>query len=844
MTRISGRAVPHGDVELHDLVERIRRVNPTGRVRRASEEQARYAEKARLQSLLIEYYPEEVQAHAHEDMPGIVSLSLPRLRVSAAHAAVDALSDRARGWVEEHVCAAVSEGDRGLPAGRRGGPPPARRESRLARAAQLLSEYDFECAETELSAIGVDTAAHDDERTRALVLLLELHVDHLANDRAALALGPALRALGPLSPKAHELLGIAAARSGDVPMALHHLPRGQSERAIPFLISLACASIERRAWAAAGDTWAHLQALVMTAEPPFEASATRLRDEARPHFERCAARAQTHELLADEALVRFVREFAPAHPWLRERRESAQQARTRASVRAAIERTHGMVRDGDLAGVEQALGWLALSAAGTAEITQIEALTAWAEEQRAQAQAARTLALAAAGDAESACRGYLALSERTRERVGAAGLPPLFAAFEALNAALPDRAGTRALSRAAAAWSAAHRALPESDRWRLLAPHAAVLASVPAFADEVGRLRALAAASPAPTKGESSRPPSGPREVRIDALCFIDQAGASSLSTESIDVGPCALRLGAISYVVTLEALREACGWQVSLRPIGGQAPPRCIRIEGPARFRPGCLLTTSRRAALVDESGVLWRLVFAPELAVERVDLGASWVNGGSGVVAVNDGVVALGPPAAGSPVGAWRLVDTKTGAAMTELKGPQIHRTRTAQGSIFHRVSGAHVERLGAAGETVGQFELPCDVSPSFIVESPFPSWPVLLSAASNDTSTMLWWQAERRFFRAFELFDAKAHGVAIDAVALVGRALCVVTRRIDGAAFLHVAEAKKNTFLPGNCAIELRGHLGLVVDAAGRRGWSVRRSADYGVEIRPLRLGDEHP
>jgi hypothetical protein len=229
----------------------------------------------------------------------------------------------------------------------------------------------------------------------------------------------------------------------------------------------------------------------------------------------------------------------------------------------------------------------------------------------------------------------------------------------------------------------------------------------------------------------------------------------------------------------------------------------------------------------------------------VKRVDLGPSKGNGWSGgVVAVNDGVVAVGSSAAGSPAGEWRLIDMKSGAAMAELKGPRLHRTRTAQGSTFHRVSGARVEQLGAAGETVSQFELPCDVSPSLIVESPFPSLPVLLSTAGSDTSTMLWWQAERRFFRAFELFDANDHGVAIDAVALLGRGVCVVTRRGDGAAFLHVAQGRKSTFLLVNFAIELPGHLGLVVDAAGRRGWSVRRGTDHGVEIRSLRLGDEHP
>lgn len=81
--------------ELRELLERIRRVNPTGRGRSARDERAQYEEKARLQSLLIEAHPHEVRVRAHDDMPGVVSLSVPRLEASGAHAVLEALSARA-----------------------------------------------------------------------------------------------------------------------------------------------------------------------------------------------------------------------------------------------------------------------------------------------------------------------------------------------------------------------------------------------------------------------------------------------------------------------------------------------------------------------------------------------------------------------------------------------------------------------------------------------------------------------------------------------------------------------------------------------------------------------------
>src|SRR5687767_4026412 len=120
---------------LCELVERIRRVNPTGRRLSAGEERARYEEKARLQSRLIEVYPHEVRVRSHDDMPGVVSLSVPRLEASAAHAVLDALSLRARAWVEGQLGGGAVEA--AGPAGGRG-QAASEAEGPLARAARLL----------------------------------------------------------------------------------------------------------------------------------------------------------------------------------------------------------------------------------------------------------------------------------------------------------------------------------------------------------------------------------------------------------------------------------------------------------------------------------------------------------------------------------------------------------------------------------------------------------------------------------------------------------------------------------------------------------------------------------
>lgn len=833
--------MPRSGAGLEELIERIRRVNPTGRALPAREERARYAEKARLQSLLIERYPEQVRARAHDDMPGVVSLSVPRLRASAAHAVLEALSDRARALVEEQLRLDAASRDTVVARAPAAGAALPGEDPRLTHAARALAEYDFDCAEAALSSLGEDAAAERAERVRALLMLLDLYVDHLANDRAALDLEPALRGLGSLSEPAHELLGVAAARAGDARAALHHLARCSGDRAAASLASLAWTCVEARAWGDAVQAWAQLQALVMKAAPARAASLARARDELRRRLADSAARARDDELEADEELVRFVKELAPGHPWLRERQESTHRLRAHASVRALIQRAEALAQERCLEDVERALGVITRAQGmSPEEAARAAALAAWAEERRAEVQAARTLAQASTGDAEAACRSYLALSEQARVQVRVAGAEALFTTLDELLAAARDAVSEHAVIRAAAAWVAAQRHAAAVERLRLIAPHAPVLEAVPAFAAEVRRLRAAASTGEEPAASPPP-PPTVPRESRLDGLRFVEVDEPPLHPGEIIDLAGTAFRVGTKSFVVTLEAPGHGGAHDVVLRPAGHDAPTRRIRVEGPPRRRLRRVVTMGRRICLIDESRAIWQLTIEPELGVSRVapDLSGAGSLEECAVVVVDDHVLAFGSVPGSDAPGAWRFVHGATGARLCDVEGAGIHLARGAQGTRFYRVAGASVERLPPGVDPFDRFELPRGVIPSMLVESPLSSRPILLAGSSDPRTTCVWWQPEDGFFRAFGLFNAADHGVPVEAAALTGRGLWVVTRRSDGMTLVHGVEAGRAALRAGRGAEPVAGYLGLVVDPSGRRGWVIRREVTAGPAIDPLIL-----
>jgi hypothetical protein len=96
---LAGRVRPTA-VELLDL---IHRVNPTGRDLPAREAELRYAQKARLQSLLLRSFAGEIAVVPDPEREGTVSLVHRGRGRDACHAVIAELDEDARAWVQLQV---------------------------------------------------------------------------------------------------------------------------------------------------------------------------------------------------------------------------------------------------------------------------------------------------------------------------------------------------------------------------------------------------------------------------------------------------------------------------------------------------------------------------------------------------------------------------------------------------------------------------------------------------------------------------------------------------------------------------------------------------------------------
>lgn len=823
---------PRQDVDLEELIARIQRINPTGRGVRRSEERARYAEKARLQSLLVETHPHDVRIRIHHDMPGIVSLSIPRLQMSAGHAVVDALSSAARDWVESQC----EQYEQVVPSSRsnvRSNKTNAS-NSFIERAERLLVEYDFECAIQTLTEGVEDPRVDNEERIRALLLLLEVHVDHLANHDAALELESALRACGGLSERAHELLGIAAARAGDVAHALHHLLKCRGERVGAELAAMARASVHARAFTHARKAWMHLNSLAATTEPPLATSLATLRDEVRVWFVQEAIDKPGEAIDADPELERFVREFAPRHPWLLARRDDAQRARFESFVRSALQKARDAKAAGDgdeISLVLETLDGAGLSPADAAEIAE---LRAWADDRRAVVQAMRALSLADSQDLDAACHAYVTLSPQAREHLRARGSHILLNAMDQLNAVFPDRTNARAILRAAIAWTQAHRSSDKTSAWSMLAPHAALLEAVPAFVPSLSDVRAYA--ERARVLADSSRAEGTPEvhDECVEGACFSEWNGPLC-DVRPIRIARHALRIGGESFVLTLSQGLDDAGCIVSLWPCRSSATPRHVRIH---EIEPGSrlhIVAQKQRAVLWDEKMALWIVDFAGATTVRRVGSSlCSIAERHTTLVAVDEEHCALRAGDENPEIGSWQIVHVPSGTMRAQLHGPRLHCVHSAQGATFYRVTGLCLERLDVTGHVVDHFELPKNVSPWVLVEIPGASRPIVVASAIVRSCVLAWWQPMPRFFRSFELFDARDHGELVDAWGLADQGMFVLTQRNDKRVFLHAATMEKGVLRPSRHRQVNFESCSMVHDPWGRRAWVVRSSNEMPMEI----------
>lgn len=249
---LAGRA----KVSVTQLLDLIHWVNPTGRERGAREAELRYAQKSRLQSLLIRRFGDELSAVPDPTHEGTVSIVHRDHGRDGCHAVVDTLDEDARAWVRLQLDlgppssqAPASPSLAPRPSGR--GSPPADEEgapsstgaspeSLQRHADDAVESYDFERARRYLER----AVAQSDGAAEPAAALLALLVETLGDDAGALALEPSLSRAALAHADVRALLALAAARSGQPGQATDLLRGANPQRTAEVSAALAARAIE------------------------------------------------------------------------------------------------------------------------------------------------------------------------------------------------------------------------------------------------------------------------------------------------------------------------------------------------------------------------------------------------------------------------------------------------------------------------------------------------------------------------------------------------------------------------------------------------------------------------
>ncbi len=212
---LDGRVEPR----FEDLFDLIHRVNPTGERLSKKEETRRYGLKNRLQSLLIRSFGDEHLTLGEDARPGVVSLEHISGARDACHAVIAELEPDARAWVQRRLDLAAMGGEEEdavefFPGDDADGETSG---DLLQQGARALAEYDYEQGEELLrQAFEASRGGAETQHAAAAEALLELRVDLLGADEAALALTPRLSRAAKERPAIRTLLALAAARQGGV----------------------------------------------------------------------------------------------------------------------------------------------------------------------------------------------------------------------------------------------------------------------------------------------------------------------------------------------------------------------------------------------------------------------------------------------------------------------------------------------------------------------------------------------------------------------------------------------------------------------------------------------------
>jgi hypothetical protein len=390
---LRGRVEPR----LEQLFQLIHAVNPTARDLAPEQQRAAYTRKAALQSLLIERFGEQLRiepAPDHgEDVLGIRHRTYAK---DACHAIRSQLSPAARAFVQRQADLAAEPDPAPRPAAQIPPPrpfddaPPSTGAS-LAAGRAALDAYDFEGAEQNFRAV-LDRSVEAQERLAAARALLELLVDHLADDPRALALRDHLPLGWDQDLELRCLLAIAAARSGSVRLARELAAAIDHPRLDEVHLEIARQAL------AAGEVEACAQALERVPQNRDSAAARqRVVDALQRHrtesADRLAVELESPTLAADpdarEALALRILALAPEH---RAARAALQAIRSTARA-AELEALRAGIEAGLAAGNpgRARAAWQQLAAAEPAH----PELAGWADAIAAADHAQRAAAAAA-----------------------------------------------------------------------------------------------------------------------------------------------------------------------------------------------------------------------------------------------------------------------------------------------------------------------------------------------------------------------------------------------------------------------------------------------------------------
>lgn len=245
-----------------ELLTLVNEVNPTGRGRDARETAARYALKARLESLLVLRFLETLDISRDPDDPEVISIRLRAQPRFACHAVLDSLDEEARSLVRRRLdLDAVPPSSEPTEQAARDASSDDDVDSRdpdacSRTAARAEQAYDFELAERLYRR-----AFEERPEARTALALLRLLVDVVAADRDALEVEGALPAAARAHGGVRVLLGLAAARSGDEARARSFVAHSEEPRAAEVLVLLARHALGRGDTAAAGQRLAEARAV-------------------------------------------------------------------------------------------------------------------------------------------------------------------------------------------------------------------------------------------------------------------------------------------------------------------------------------------------------------------------------------------------------------------------------------------------------------------------------------------------------------------------------------------------------------------------------------------------------